>query len=323
MTTTQLGRKIISSGLFCVIAVCLLVGVSRVFAQAPSQPYVFVSSASLNALEQKLISLLKTADKTKAVNEPLSPELVKFNPDHRAIMFHRDAASPGEIHERFSDFAIVRSGSGSVLIGGKILNPKVDSPGEIRGNGVEGGTKIRFGPGDVLYVPANVPHQFVPDPGKPYSILVFKPVGIAPRDHPAEFVLWTAAQLDAMDKELVTKLDATKGANVSLATNGGSNEAMDNRRALVFHRDGSGPAEIHEKISEFAYVRKGSGALMLGGKLDDAKSQGGAEIRGSAIQGGNQIKISAEEIVYIPANVPHRFIVEPGQSLNVIVFKLR
>jgi quercetin dioxygenase-like cupin family protein len=63
--------------------------------------------------------------------------------------------------------------------------------------------------------------------------------------------------------------------------------------------------------------------MMLGGKLVDAKSQAGAEVRGTSIEGGDQIKVAAGEIVYIPANLPHRFVVEPGQSLNVIVFKIR
>ena len=293
-------------------------------AQAPATvSYVHLTSTSLGALEKKLTAQLVTLDKTKAVNETLSPALATFNPNHRAILFHRDAASFGEIHEQVSDFAMVKSGSGSAVIGGKVVNPKVDSPGEIRGSGIEGGTKIKFSQGDVLFIPANMPHQFVPDPGKAMSVFVFKPQGMLPHDQPANFVLWTAAQLDDLDKKLATKLDETKGANETLAANGDTNKVLDNRRALLFHRKGSGPGEIHEKVADFAYVRSGSGSLLLGGKLTAGKAQGGGEVRGSGVEGGTQVKLAAGDVVYVPANLPHRFVVDPGQSLSVVVLKFR
>ena len=309
-------------------ALCAMYGLAgggfQLEAQAPAKTsYVHLNSTSLGALEKKLMTLLVTSDKTKAVNETLSPALATFNPNHRAILFHRDAASFGEIHEDVSDFAMVKSGSGSIVIGGKVLNPRVDSPGEIRGPGLEGGKTVKLSQGDVLFVPAKMPHQFVPDPGKALSVFVFKPLGMLPHDEPANFVLWTASQLDDLDRKLATKLDETKGANETLATNGDTNKVLDNRRALLFHRKGSGPGEVHEKVADFAYVRSGSGSLLLGGKLTAGKAQAGGEIRGSGVEGGTQVKLAAGDVVYVPANLPHRFVVDPGQSLSVVVLKFR
>ena len=89
-------------------------------------------------------------------------------------MFHRAGPGLGEIHEKVAEMALVRSGSGAVVIGGKVVDGKVREPGEIRGPSIAGGTQIKVAAGDVIYIPANQPHRFVPDPGKPISVMTFK-----------------------------------------------------------------------------------------------------------------------------------------------------
>ena len=69
---------------------------------------------------------------------------------------------------------LVRNGSGTITVGGKLTDGKPGDAGELRGTSVEGGSQITFAQGDVLYLPANVAHRLVPDPGKPFSIIGFK-----------------------------------------------------------------------------------------------------------------------------------------------------
>ena len=49
---------------------------------------------------------------------------------------------------------IIRSGEGAILVGGTSQNAKPTTPGETRGDGVEGGTRYKLAPGDMIYVPA-------------------------------------------------------------------------------------------------------------------------------------------------------------------------
>jgi uncharacterized RmlC-like cupin family protein len=292
------------------LAACM----AQLHAQAPPAPHIVIGSASLDALEKKLTAQLVTSDKTQAVNAPLSPEIK----NHRTLMFHRDAASLGEIHEGFSDFGVVRSGSGSVRFGGTLVNRTVPTPGEPRGTGLEGAKTARFSEGDLVYVPAGMPHQFVPDPGKHLTVMLFKPVGMGPQDLPSQLISFSAAQLNALDKELATKLDETRGANTSLVANG---DAATERRALVFHREAPGLGEIHQRLTEMALVRSGSGAVILGGKVVNGKVREPGEVFGPSIEGGTRHTIAAGDVVYIPDNTAHLFVPDPGKPLSVLLFR--
>ena len=94
--------------------------------------------------------------------------------DFNAIVFYREESGSAEIHDTLAEFLIVRSGEGAVLVGGTAVNPKPTGPGEKRGDRVEGGTKYTLSAGDVLYIPANTPHQVLVDRGKLLNVMVVK-----------------------------------------------------------------------------------------------------------------------------------------------------
>ena len=129
-------------------------------------------------------------------------------------------------------------------------------------------------------------------------------------------ILWSAHDFKGFEKSLVPKMDATKGGNAELIKEKTYN-------AIVFHREGSGPPEQHEKLADFMVVKSGEGAIQVGGKLIDAKPSGVNELRGSALEGGTKYPVSAGDVLYIPANTPHRTLVEAGKQLNVMVIKVQ
>ena len=45
-------------------------------------------------------------------------------------------------------------------VGGTMTEPKVISPGQTRGSGIEGGTVHHLSKGDVITIPAGTPHQW-------------------------------------------------------------------------------------------------------------------------------------------------------------------
>lgn len=95
-------------------------------------------------------------------------------PTFNAIVLHREGNGKSEVHEKLADFLIVRGGEASILVGGTSKNPKPTAPGETRGDSVEGGTKYKLTPGDVLFIPAGVPHQMLVEKGKTVSAMVIK-----------------------------------------------------------------------------------------------------------------------------------------------------
>jgi mannose-6-phosphate isomerase-like protein (cupin superfamily) len=133
---------------------------------------------------------------------------------------------------------------------------------------------------------------------------------------PSGAKLWTAADFNALEKILVTKMDATKSGSQQVMN-------MKTHNALVFHREGTGEPEIHVKLADFMVVLSGEGQIQVGGNLTEGKSTAPDEIRGKTLEGGMMYKIAQGDVLYVPANTPHRTHVAPGKQLNVMVIKVQ
>jgi glc operon protein GlcG len=72
----------------------------------------------------------------------------------------REGPGQAEVHERDTDILRVLSGQATLVTGGKVREPKSIASGEIRGSGIDDGHEQRIAPGDVMIVPAGVPHWF-------------------------------------------------------------------------------------------------------------------------------------------------------------------
>ncbi len=91
-----------------------------------------------------------------------------------AFVAYRNGNGEAEIHMKQADLLLIRSGEGTVLVGGKIVEGKPTGPDEVRGQSIEGGTKYPIAAGDILYIPANTVHQFQVEPGKSFTAMVVK-----------------------------------------------------------------------------------------------------------------------------------------------------
>jgi uncharacterized protein GlcG (DUF336 family)/mannose-6-phosphate isomerase-like protein (cupin superfamily) len=71
--------------------------------------------------------------------------------------------APGEVeyHEHVVDVMHVVEGTATVVTGGDMLDPREVAPGEVRARAIDGGVVHQLAEGDVLAIPAGVPHQFV------------------------------------------------------------------------------------------------------------------------------------------------------------------
>lgn len=72
----------------------------------------------------------------------------------------RVEAGQAEVHTRDTDIIYVLEGSVTFVTGGTVVEPRELGPDEIRGSRIEGGTARALSKGDVIVVPAGVPHWF-------------------------------------------------------------------------------------------------------------------------------------------------------------------
>jgi mannose-6-phosphate isomerase-like protein (cupin superfamily) len=126
-----------------------------------------------------------------------------------------------------------------------------------------------------------------------------------------EPLLFTATQLAEAQAKAQRSIDPTFHRGVQRLTDSAS----------LIYRDGPSEAEVHTDRADFIVVREGGGTMLIGGTIIDGRSSGVGEIRGKAIDGGKRYQLSSGDSLYIPINVPHQFLVEPGQHLVTVIVK--
>ena len=72
----------------------------------------------------------------------------------------RDKDGQSEIHTGDTDIVYVLEGSATLTTGGTMVNAATTGPGELRGDTIREGLSRTVAKGDVVVVPAGVPHQF-------------------------------------------------------------------------------------------------------------------------------------------------------------------
>jgi glc operon protein GlcG len=87
----------------------------------------------------------------------------------------REGPGMAEVHDWETDVVYVLDGAATLVLGGTVVDPKVTEPGQIRGPRIEGGESRRIAKGDVLVIPAGVPHWFRDIQG-PMTYFVVKPI---------------------------------------------------------------------------------------------------------------------------------------------------
>jgi len=65
-----------------------------------------------------------------------------------------------EVHDHETDIFYVTDGEATFITGGTIVGGKQTAPGQTRGIDLHGGQTVRLKKGDVITIPAGVPHWF-------------------------------------------------------------------------------------------------------------------------------------------------------------------
>jgi mannose-6-phosphate isomerase-like protein (cupin superfamily) len=128
------------------------------------------------------VHVWKSADiaaKGKALGQKLDAqkvanEVVATEGNRRFMIAHREGSGLAEWHEKEADVMFISAGAITMIYGGTIVDEKTTAAGEKRGPSIKGGTEVKLATGDVLHIPAKVPHQMILAPGAQVTYFVTK-----------------------------------------------------------------------------------------------------------------------------------------------------
>lgn len=118
----------------------------------PTDKIMVITSSEVDAAAQQL------AATKKATNQWVHED--KYNFEVRRLV----GRQPILMHVRKSDFMVIREGEGTYQYGGKLVDPKPGGggdEGDMHADSVTGGMTRVLKPGDVIFVPAGLPHGFI------------------------------------------------------------------------------------------------------------------------------------------------------------------
>jgi mannose-6-phosphate isomerase-like protein (cupin superfamily) len=132
---------------------------------ATATPDVY-SQDALMGMEKKL--------KEKVDASGLATQTIKkYYTDYSMLAF-RTQSGKAELHEKFADFYVVVAGDATLVSGGKMVNGATTAPGEVRGDSIQDGKETKLKKGDIVHIPANIPHQLLLSKGDSFQYFIVK-----------------------------------------------------------------------------------------------------------------------------------------------------
>jgi|ERR1700728_4134553 mannose-6-phosphate isomerase-like protein (cupin superfamily) len=138
----------------------------RAIAQDTAKTPDTYSPDTLMAMEK---ALAQKADASGLASEPIK----KYSTDYTLLAF-RNQSGKAELHEKFADFYVVIEGNATLVSGGQMVNAKTTAPGEVRGDSIQDGKETKLKKGDIVHIPANIPHQLTLAKGDTFQYFIVK-----------------------------------------------------------------------------------------------------------------------------------------------------
>jgi len=112
------------------------------------------------------------AAKVNASGAASSPLATLQNYSFSAIL--RRSSGGAEIHKTNNDLFVVQSGEATLIVGGAIPDASESQPNEVRGTSIVGGVEKKIAAGDIVTIPAGMPHQMNIEKGKEIVYIAIK-----------------------------------------------------------------------------------------------------------------------------------------------------
>ena len=127
-------------------------------------------------------ALCGAADVTYVPHDKVAAALAKgggliSTPEFIVSGSHREKGGQVEVHEKETDILYIVDGAATFVTGGTMVGGKTTRPGQMVGTDIQGGRTHQLSKGDVITIPAGVPHWFkeVPKSVSYYVVKVIKP----------------------------------------------------------------------------------------------------------------------------------------------------
>ena len=138
---------------FTICAASLLMAAPDIAGAQAAGPSGFASGADVQAQLRDMLAGMKPDQGF------MWRPLVRDGATVAAIEIWKKPGRPA-VHPAEAEYAIVLEGAGTLVSGGAMADPKVKNPNLIEGSQIDGGVTRTLGAGDVILVPAGVPHWF-------------------------------------------------------------------------------------------------------------------------------------------------------------------
>lgn len=93
---------------------------------------------------------------------------------HSLSLIQRNGNGVVEVHLHKHDILFVRQGSATLITGGEMIGGKSSGEGEMRGDSIRNGKKQTIHAGDIVQIPATVPHQILLNQGETIAYAAVK-----------------------------------------------------------------------------------------------------------------------------------------------------
>lgn len=111
---------------------------------------------------------------SKINEQKIYSETLDKYPGHFTMLAHREGDGEAEVHAKVADFFVAQSGTATLELGGTVEKSRESAPGETRGSGLQGAESITLTPGDMVHIPAGVPHRLRVKSGSKFTYFVLK-----------------------------------------------------------------------------------------------------------------------------------------------------
>ena len=96
------------------------------------------------------------------------------DPASRTLIVRRDGPGEVEVHAVLNDVIVAEAGAAELLVGGRVDGGRETAPNERRGGNIVGGVRHNLRPGDLVWIPAGIPHQMIVRRGGSFTYVAVK-----------------------------------------------------------------------------------------------------------------------------------------------------
>jgi hypothetical protein len=130
------------------------------------------TEADLQQREAKLLETAKASPTGLAIGR-----LEDYGNDYTLLVV-RTSTGEAERHQLFADQMVIKTGTITLVTGGTMQGEHPNNgpgrPGETLGSSIDGGKELLLHAGDIVHIPADIPHWIKLTPGATTTYLVFK-----------------------------------------------------------------------------------------------------------------------------------------------------